>query len=202
MAVDRRVHKSKDALKAALLQLMKASDFSKITITEIVQHADLNRGTFYKHYHTKEELLEEMIDDVLEDLVRSYRAPYVHADKFVMEELTSSKVKIFEHVYSYADFYRSIVTANVIPGFQNKICEVLKKLNREDLVLIDSANDINGDFLTSYYSYALFGLILEWIHSDFKYTPAYMAEQLIQILSYHPDKAVQVVSMADAENVD
>ncbi|MEF2291110.1 MULTISPECIES: TetR/AcrR family transcriptional regulator [Virgibacillus] len=49
MKVDCRVRKSKEALKTALIQLMKEKDLQQITITDIVKVADLNRGTFYKH---------------------------------------------------------------------------------------------------------------------------------------------------------
>uniref|UniRef100_UPI003F68581C TetR/AcrR family transcriptional regulator n=1 Tax=Caldifermentibacillus hisashii TaxID=996558 RepID=UPI003F68581C len=72
MTVDRRINKSKTALKEALLILMENKDFNKITITDIVNISNLNRGTFYKHYQTKEELLGDLIEEVLEDLIRSY----------------------------------------------------------------------------------------------------------------------------------
>ncbi|MBF6633265.1 MAG: TetR/AcrR family transcriptional regulator, partial [Planococcus sp. (in: Bacteria)] len=67
MKKDRRIDKSKSALKEALIFLMDEKEFKSITITEIVQSANLNRGTFYKHYQTQEELLNELIDDVLID---------------------------------------------------------------------------------------------------------------------------------------
>ncbi|MFD2043126.1 TetR/AcrR family transcriptional regulator [Ornithinibacillus salinisoli] len=192
MAIDRRINKSKHALKDALLSLMEKSDFKKITITEIVQHADLNRGTFYKHYYTKEDLLEELIDDVMLDLMNSYRAPYLDSDKIFIHELTSSKIKIFEHVYSHSKFYSAIVSSNAIPGIQHKICNVLKQLSRDDLELLPSSSKVDIEFIISYYAYALFGLIMEWINSEFKYTPTYMAEQLIDILTYFPNEEVHL----------
>jgi AcrR family transcriptional regulator len=78
--LDRRVLKSKRALKEALLALMHKKSFKEITITDIVQKADLNRGTFYKHYTYKEDLLHEIIDDIIFDLVASYREPYKNSE--------------------------------------------------------------------------------------------------------------------------
>ncbi|QDP39211.1 TetR/AcrR family transcriptional regulator [Radiobacillus deserti] len=186
MTVDRRINKSKMALMDALILLMEQSPFEKITITEIVQHANLNRGTFYRHYQTKDELLEDLIDNVLNDFMRSYRSPYQNIDRLYVQELTASKIKIFEHVYAYSRFYSSIVSSNAIPGFQQKICDVLKQLAKEDLEMTLAKSDVEPDLLTSYYAYAIFGLIMEWIQAGFKYTPAYMAEQLIQILHIQP----------------
>ncbi|MUK88954.1 TetR family transcriptional regulator [Ornithinibacillus sp. L9] len=192
MRIDRRINKSKRALKDALLLIMETSDFTKITITEIVQQANLNRGTFYKHYYTKEELLDDLIDDVMCDLMDSYRAPYLDSKKLSIHELTSSKIKIFEHVYRHSKFYSAIVSSNAIPGIQHKICGVLKQLSYDDLELIQTTDKVDTKFLISYYSYALFGLILEWINTDYKYTPAYMADQLIEILTYFPQETVNL----------
>ncbi|MEK5434754.1 TetR/AcrR family transcriptional regulator [Paenibacillus sp. FSL R5-0923] len=170
---------------------MEKKNFRTITITDIVTLADLNRGTFYKHYQTKEELLNELIDDVLEDLIKAYKDPYLHTDKFIVSELTTSSIKIFEHVVSYSNFYTIIVNSNVLPGFQNKICDILKELTKQDLVAVNNTNNnINIELFSSYTAYALFGLIMEWVKGGFKYTANHMAEQLIQILSFNSHNVV------------
>lgn len=70
---DRRVRRTKKALKESLISLIQEKEFREISVKDIVQLADLNRGTFYKHYQYKEDLLEEVIDDVILDLIASYR---------------------------------------------------------------------------------------------------------------------------------
>lgn len=185
MTVDRRINKSKTALKEALLILMENKDFNKITITDIVNISNLNRGTFYKHYQTKEELLGDLIEEVLEDLIRSYREPYLQKDILGISDLSSSSIKIYEHVFLYAKFYKIIIHSNVLPGFQNKICQVLKNLVLQDLTSKSGLlKNINPEIFSSYIAYAIFGLIVEWVNGNFSYTPAYMSEQLIGILSY------------------
>ncbi|WP_019240623.1 MULTISPECIES: TetR/AcrR family transcriptional regulator [Bacillus] len=187
---NRKVTKSKKSLKDALLSLMKKKDFNKITITDLINHADLNRGTFYKHYQTKEELLNEIIDEVIEDLIHSFREPYLHTSKFFIRELTSSTIKIFKHVEAYSNFYTTIINSNALPGFQNKICDVLKEVAQHDLEIVNDQNkNIDPVLLSSYHAYALFGLIVEWVKMDFKYSPNYMAKQLIEILNYDSIKS-------------
>ncbi|WP_231573980.1 TetR/AcrR family transcriptional regulator [Paenibacillus sp. FSL R5-0345] len=191
MLKNRRTSKSRKELKNALILLMEKKNFRTITITDIVTLADLNRGTFYKHYQTKEELLNELIDDVLEDLIKAYKDPYLHTDKFMVSELTTSSIKIFEHVVCYSNFYTIIVNSNVLLGFQNKICDILKELTKQDLVAVNNTNNnINIELFSSYTAYALFGLIMEWVKGGFKYTANHMAEQLIQILSFNSHNVV------------
>ena len=53
MAVDRRVRKTQSAIKKAFIQLLKQKDLDHITIHDITEAADINRGTFYLHYEDK-----------------------------------------------------------------------------------------------------------------------------------------------------
>lgn len=190
MNEDRRIHKSKKALKDAMTSLMKKKDIKSITITEIVSLADLNRGTFYKHYQYKEELLNDIIDDVISDLAKSYREPYLDTNKFSINDLSISAIKIFEHVATYSDFYTIIINSNVLPDLQNKICEVIKQISIQDLFSVNENNAINTELYASFHAYALVGMIIEWVRGNFQYTPKYMAEQLIQIISVRPQNAV------------
>ncbi|SUM34704.1 transcriptional regulator [Staphylococcus gallinarum] len=44
------LEKQKAAIKSAFIQLLTEKDLEKITIQDITQRADINRGTFYLHY--------------------------------------------------------------------------------------------------------------------------------------------------------
>ncbi|CAH0345994.1 TetR/AcrR family transcriptional regulator [Bacillus sp. CECT 9360] len=188
--IDRRIFKSKQALKGAIISLMQKKDFKKISITDIVHLADLNRGTFYKHYQYKEELLEEIIDDVITDLIAAYREPYNGSDIFEVSKLTSSTIKVFEHVEKHSNFYTLIVQSNTLSGFQNKISNVLKELTLQDLIDDLPNPEINRELHASYHAYAILGMIIEWINNGFSYRPSYMAEQLLVIIKNSKANAV------------
>lgn len=180
--LDRRIRKSKNAMKQALIFLMHEKDFKEISITDIVQIADLNRGTFYKHYQYKEELLEEVIDDVIKDLIDSYRDPYKGVEVFLVSELTSSAIKIFDHVEKYKSFYSLLGNTNFLFDLQKRICDELKRLLLDDLSKNLLHTNINAHILASYQAHAIWGMIIEWIDSKFLYSSSYMSEQLLAIL--------------------
>ena len=52
----------------ALLLIMKQYDFSDITITQITQETQLSRKTFYRLYHTNEEVLDDYFQNLLDSL--------------------------------------------------------------------------------------------------------------------------------------
>ncbi|AMM94410.1 TetR family transcriptional regulator [Peribacillus simplex] len=192
--IDRRIRKSKLALRDSLISLMQHKDFREISITDIVERADLNRGTFYKHYQYKEELLEEVMEDVIADLIISYREPYKNVDTFTINELTASVIKIFEHVANYANIYTLILKSNAWPKLLERICNELKKLPLEDLEDYRPNPKINKELASSYQAYAILGMIIEWVNTGFKYSADYMAEQLLEIIGNKPVNAVYKIN--------
>ena len=57
--------RSRRLIRAALLELLQEKKFEKITVTDIVKRADINRSTFYAHYPDVMGLLEELMEDTV-----------------------------------------------------------------------------------------------------------------------------------------
>ncbi|MFG6117653.1 TetR/AcrR family transcriptional regulator [Thalassobacillus sp. B23F22_16] len=182
MEKDKRVRRTKKALQNSLLTLMEEKDFHDITITDIVTTADYNRGTFYKHYQYKEDLLDEIIENVLAGLRESYQ----ESDNDKETSLSSSAIKIFDHVEQNAKFYQIVIRSNALPGFQDKFIQALKELASEDLISLQPTPEVDPDLHASYQVYAIFGLIIEWVHTGLKHSPSDLAEQLLAILKAEP----------------
>lgn len=60
---DLRVIKTKNAIKKEFLHLMEKKELDKITVTELVQKALINKSTFYLHYHDIYDLYEDVLND-------------------------------------------------------------------------------------------------------------------------------------------
>lgn len=57
--------RSRRLIRQAFLELLREKTFEKITVTDIVNRADINRSTFYAHYPDINGLLEEIWDEVI-----------------------------------------------------------------------------------------------------------------------------------------
>ncbi len=66
--------RSKTMIKEALLDLMVEKPFDKITITDIVKKADINRGTFYAHYDNTSEVLRSISASVIDEIASVFKA--------------------------------------------------------------------------------------------------------------------------------
>ncbi len=179
--MDRRIQKTKKAFYLAFLELLKTKNVDQITVTALVQEADVNRSTFYKHYVEKEDLLNEMIESVLNDLRTAYDEPYKQTTTFSIENLQPYMIKIFDHVYKNQLFYSHVISSKIGPDFQNRVCHVI-----QDLILRDATKsgftNINPQVLTSYQAHAIFGIIVYWAENHFQESADYMSKQLFLIL--------------------
>lgn len=77
--------------------------------------------------------------------------------------------------------------ADGILGFQDKFIETMINLFQEDICYFSKNSPlINDNLFITYRAYGVWGLIVNWIKSDFSMPSEQMAKQLIEIISYRP----------------
>ncbi len=59
-ARDARARRTMQLLNDALLSLVETTPFERITVDDIVERAGIGRSTFYRHFETKEALIDEI----------------------------------------------------------------------------------------------------------------------------------------------
>jgi len=62
--MDRRQRKTREAIFTAFIKLLSKKDFVQITVSEIINQADIGRATFYSHFETKDFLLKELCEEL------------------------------------------------------------------------------------------------------------------------------------------
>ena len=61
---DRRVARSRRALKEALTDLILEQGYESVTVQDVIDRADVGRSTFYAHFLDKDDLLMAILADV------------------------------------------------------------------------------------------------------------------------------------------
>ncbi len=64
--MDKRIIKTKHAIKTAFMQLMQSKDANDITVSDIAATAQINRSTFYLHYSDTEAVKKNIEDEIAE----------------------------------------------------------------------------------------------------------------------------------------
>jgi AcrR family transcriptional regulator len=71
MSDDPRAIRTRAALKEALMQLLQQEDWAQISASAICRRAGVARSSFYEHFDTKADLLDEIFSDTMADITPS-----------------------------------------------------------------------------------------------------------------------------------
>ncbi len=67
--MDRRTQKTKTAIQNAYFSLLTEKEPARITVSEIARRANIDRKTFYLHYETADDIVEEFAEDKIGELL-------------------------------------------------------------------------------------------------------------------------------------
>src|SRR5699024_1522623 len=191
MAEDRRVRKSKAAIKKAFIQLLEDSQIERITIRQISDKADINRGTFYLNYDDKYALLEEMEDEQIADLkklvdIRKVNLAQKTAEEFI--EIFSNEVikKVIINISENIEFYHAILNLDRTSKIEERITDmILSNIN----YLIGENNTVYGvpdDYYLRYVSGALMSMVKYWVHDENRVSIEELVQYIVTISTRGP----------------
>lgn len=171
--LDRRVRKTRRQLRECLITLLKEKKVQDITVKELTDMADLNRGTFYLHYKDVFDLLEKTETELLDDfsqLILRHDA----------RELKSHSTVIFNDVYALvapnADLIEILIGENGDLNFVNRLKQLIReKCLRDWMELYRGGSPSVFDAYLSYMVSGCLGLVQYWLQSGCRETPQQMA---------------------------
>lgn len=150
----RSIQRTRTAFKRGLAELMQQKPISKITVTELTDYVNLNRGTFYLHYKDINDLLNQIEDETLSSL-------QTILDSHMVQEIADSPFFLLRDVFQLlaenADFCLVLLTDNTHDLFMRKIQTLVHEKCLTDWKIALKANDAKHFDL--FYSFAISGII-------------------------------------------
>ncbi len=147
--------RSKQMIKEALLSLMIEKPFEKISITDIVKRADINRGTFYAHYANTSEVLKSISITAVDELASVVKNGYDSAQIFDSPEILLSAVT--KYLSSNPSFFAKLLKTD---RFYDILDDVRQKaINRVIADLGDRINQETKITLIIVLDYAISGIM-------------------------------------------
>lgn len=162
----------------AFVGLMGEKSFEKITINEIADRADVNRGTVYLHFADKYDLLNQSIETYLQLLYESC-LPDGDPGKVSARDLL---LRTFEFLEHHASIYSTLITSKGIPVFRNRMMAMMEQGIGEQIKSCGINPGINQEILVQFLAAAVAGLVEWWIVKSMPYSPEEMVEQLLLLL--------------------
>ena len=159
---DRRIRRTKKLLKQALAQLMDEKDFKDITVKDITERADLNRGTFYLHYTDTYDILNKIEDEILKNIQNmiDQNIEKTNASDSVIPALKP----IAEYIMENADICRCLInnkaSVDFIEKFQNLIYDNCSDIIKRRHNVKDSKQN---EFYLSFITLGIIGMVKKWL---------------------------------------
>ena len=185
--VSRKRSSTQAKIKDSYIRLLKTQKFDKITVRELCEDTEIVRSTFYTHYQSVYDLIEEIENDLLEVLV--YYDPKLDEeslrrcsekgfipDSSVRSIPTASTRRFFERIDDDREYLKAILGENGDPYFEIRLKRQLEK----DVNRMRDDENIPADLLRPYFSEAVVTLQLNllkyWIRAEHRVTIEYICQ--------------------------
>ena len=196
---DRRITRSKRALRAALIELMEERGFDGFSVNDLCERADLNRGTFYNHFHDKEALLATLEDEVMCHL-ECFQA---HMQNLTVRELLKYRarkrplpflVELFDYLREQGDFMHAVLgpggDIRFGPRLRDSVCTNLIQSILHERYRNDPEPFVR--YYVAFYASAYLGVIERWIETGMHESSEEMALIAMRLLFIKPGKPIEL----------
>lgn len=177
--MDRRIQRTRQALRTALLELIKEKGYDTISIDDITGRANVARATFYLHYQDKEELLlEEFAEMATEKVQILSNIPF--SAWFESQEGSAGSpplLILFQHIYDNSELYYILIKSER----SGRIIERIRKISTgaiAQFVETKAKTDpipflfkVPFEFFAAFFSGALLSTVDWWLEEDMRHTP-------------------------------
>lgn len=197
--VDRRITRSKKALRDALIVLMEERGFDGITVNDLCVRADLNRGTFYNHYQDKEDLLETFEDEIMEELDRFQAKMKDLSLKEILYFQVKKKplpflVELFDYLREEGRFLHAVLGPGGDVGFgprlRDSVCGNLIQSILHERYRNDPTPFVN--YYIAFFASAYLGVIMQWIETGMRESSEEMALIAMRLLFIKPGESIKL----------
>lgn len=158
---DSRVRYTKTVLQQALLRILRTKNIDRVTIKELCEEARINRGTFYLHYATPNDVLMEIEEQFIRENMEQF------ALYFDGNYETSYMANLFSSILQNRELSLILMGKNGNPRFLERFQQLIRP-HVVDGWCREFRNYREAD-LNYVYDYVFTGsmrLILDWIEDD------------------------------------
>lgn len=191
--MDRRVRKTRRALREAMFNLMEEKGYDQVTIEELTSRADIGRTTFYLHYNAKQDLLIEQFGELMDQLVAQLSQIPLSAwsqdgDMMAVDSHPNRPIcMIFQHAAENEELYRIVLKGEGVDQAAERLQAIMT--NAVNAYLRHKLGDdseqltlqIPIDVFANYFAGALLGVIKWWLEVGMPYTSQEMEAMFFQM---------------------
>lgn len=177
--MDRRVRKTRAQLLQGLIQLMGKKDIKDISVKELADLVDINRGTFYLHYNDIYDMLGKIEDELFSEFNE------ILDRNFTEVGTTHSSNPALQEIFIFLSNNRDLVRVMIGPHGDLTFVNRLKNLVKERLEHMFQYEENTLSDFEYYYSFLVsgcIGVIETWLDSAAPKPPEEIAALCSQMI--------------------
>ena len=173
--------RSKNMIKEAFFELLKEKDYSKITVTDIVNKANLNRSTFYAHYMYVGAITDEFEDEVIDKMMELLKQ---FEFKSFFKNPTPLLLEISRFLESHEKEYRILLKINDAETFLKKLRDIFATHLKSDTDIPEYLSDTKMvNLRISYFSGGIINMYQDYFNGKLDCTLNDIALEVSKLLS-------------------
>ena len=183
--MDRRQKKSREAIFNAFEHLLAKESYSKITVQQIIDAANVGRTTFYAHFETKDALLEEMCTNLFDHVFSDHPTIETSHDFSLCEG--DFRTIITHFLYHIGDNGKKI--GRLLAGESREIFlfyfnQYLNSMLIQYLFTgLEQTNPkVSKEFLQNHVCGSFVNMVQWWLKNGMKETPEQLAECYLAVI--------------------
>jgi len=179
--IDRRVRKTTKLFRQGLMELMREKSIKDISVRELTDKVDVNRGTFYLHYHDIYDMVEQIENEMIEELIKLLN---IHPQKGLQSEPLPILIEVFTFLSNNTDIATVFLGNHGDLYFADKIKNIVKDQLINEWLFKDFSGQKkeNIEYFYAFIFAGCIGIFRAWLESDLKRTPTEMATIAEQII--------------------
>ncbi|BCN29182.1 TetR/AcrR family transcriptional regulator [Anaeromicropila herbilytica] len=174
--INQRIMLTKRLVCEALLEMLRTRNINKISIKELCKIAGINRSTFYNHYGSQYDVLNE----IAEEYIKSTSYTIIN-DMAAGRHIDECLTKVLQYMKDNLEFAKLVLDQ----GNYDLISHIRISLPQfNQMVIRNLPEDLDMDkkeAIASYVQYGTVRLLKEWIDSDCLKSPEEEAKLILYI---------------------
>ncbi|QBD74488.1 TetR/AcrR family transcriptional regulator [Ktedonosporobacter rubrisoli] len=163
------------------MELMREKRFAAITVQDIADRAEVNRGTFYTHFADKYELLEAIMHEQLSHILASKLPQAVSWGKEHLRVLIQTILEVFAEAYG-----RCPPTEMTDPLMRKATQEQLTRLLLgwfKKIPVARGERNVPVEIRASMISWAILGVVVEWSQGEKMLSIQEMTNHILSVIT-------------------
>ncbi|MGM9946612.1 TetR/AcrR family transcriptional regulator C-terminal domain-containing protein [Floccifex sp.] len=155
------MNRTEKLIMNSFLSLLEKKPYNKIKVKDIVEDCQVNRNTFYYHFHDIPDLLNRYLKEDLDHIIHQQNNFENPVDCLItISQLIINRKEIILNIYHSMD--RTI--------YINYLDELtLYFVNEYAKNIVSSLNQEDKEILIRFYKSALVGVLLDWVDHEISY---------------------------------